>query len=139
MSSDNLGTRGGVEKWWKETGLADRARNFGSKEKEKAYNEFQLFFYRLVCLSSVRVVPDPFKTWNQIQGNNPHHMSAGYTKATPDAQTQHLNGKVDVNDVLNRSHDAFKVLFFNRDQKSLLCVDNLVHALFLCDFGAGKQ
>ena len=85
MTSEILKTPGGLDKWWEETGLADRAQKLEQKEKDTAYNEFQLMFNRLVCLSSVRVVPDPFQTWTQIQGNNPRHMSAGHTTATPDA------------------------------------------------------
>ena len=96
-------------------------------------------FNRLVCLSSVRVVPDPFHTWTQIQGNNPHHMSAGHAKATPDTRAQFTSGNIVVKDVLNRSHDAYKVLFFNWDQVSLLAADNLLHVLFMNDFGAGNS
>ena len=31
------------------------------------------------------------------------------------------------------------VLFFNRDQVSLLAADSLLHVLFMCDFGAGNS
>ena len=59
LTPDILTTPGGLDKWWKETGLADRAINLDQKAKDDAYNEFQLMFNRLVCLSSVRIVPDP--------------------------------------------------------------------------------
>merc|ERR1712198_643195 len=87
LTSDILKTPGGLEKWWKETGLADRAQNLDQNAKDAAYNEFQLMFNRLVCLSSVRVVPDPFHTWSKVQGKNEHHMAAGHTKATFDEKT----------------------------------------------------
>ena len=139
LTSGILKTPGGLDKWWKETGLSNRTQNLDQKAKDAAYNEFQLIFNRLVCLSSIRVVPDPFHTWKQIQGNNPHHMSAGHTIASSDAQAQYSSGNVDVKDVLNCSHDAYKVLFFNRDQTSLLAADNFFHVLFMCDFGAGNS
>ena len=138
LTSDILQTPGGLDKWWKDTGLANRVNNLTATEKSYAYNEFQLFFNRLVCLSSIRVVPDPFNTWTAIEGTNPYHMAAGHTKATSDAQVQYASGDVDITDVLNRSHDAFKVLFFNRDQISLLAADKLFKAIFMCDFGAGN-
>ena len=139
LTSDILKTSGGLNEWWKKTGLADRAKIFDQKENDDAYAEFQLFFNRLVCLSSVRIVPDPFHTWSQIQGDNPYHMSAGHTRANQGVQNKHSSGDVDVRDMLNRSHDAFKVLFFNKDQMALLIADRLFHALFMCDFGAGSD
>ena len=87
--------------------------------------EFQLFFHRLINLSSVRVVPDPFHTWSQIQGNNPHHMAAGHTEAP-------ASHAIDVEDALKRAHDAFKVLFFNRDQQALLTSDAFHSMVFFC-------
>ena len=138
LTSAILRTPGGLEKWWEETGLAERTKKYDQKTKDEAYTEFQLFFNRLVCLSSVRVVPDPLHTWNQIQGDNPHHMSAGHTRAAQGAPNQDLGRDVDVGDILNRSHDAYKVLFFNKEQMALLTADNLFHALFMCDFGAGN-
>ena len=111
---------------------------FDRKAKAEAYNEFQRFFFRLVCLSSVRVVPDPFHTWTQVQGTNPHHMSAGHTKAPQDAPIQYLSGNVCMHNILHRSADAYKVLFFNKDQYSLLAAKTIRHALFMCDFGSGK-
>ena len=65
-------------------------------------------------------------------------MSAGHTTATPDAQAQYASSSDGVKDVLNRPHDAYKVLFFNRDQISLLAADSFVNVLFMCDFGAGN-
>ena len=65
-------------------------------------------------------------------------MSAGHTTATPNAQAQYASRSESIEDVLNRSHDAYKVLFFNRDQISLLAADSFVHVLFMCDFGAGN-
>ena len=81
LSTEILKTPGGLMKWWEETGLANRANTFDQKSKDEAYNQFQLFFNRQVCMSSVKVVPDPFHTWMQIQGNDLHHMAAGMTKA----------------------------------------------------------
>ena len=139
LTSDILKTQVGLDKWWKENGLADRARHFSTKEKAYGYNEFQLFFNRLVCLSSVRVIPDPFHTWTQVQGDNPHHMSAGHTKAPLNAQAQYASGFDGIKDVLNHSHNAFKVAFFNKDQISLLTSDKLFDVIFMCDFGAGNM
>ena len=111
---------------------------FDQKAKDQAYKEFQQFFYRLVCLSSVRVVPDPFHTWAQIQGRNTHHMTAGHTEASADEIAMAKSGDVDVDTLLKSPHSAFKTLFFNKDQKALLTTDKYPYAVFLCDFGAGK-
>ena len=59
LTPDIFKAKGGLDKWWKETGLADRALNLDQEAKDKAYDEFQLMFNRLICLSSVRIVPDP--------------------------------------------------------------------------------
>ena len=139
LTPDIVNTPGALNKWWKDTKLADRNKKFSAKEKDEAYHEFQMFFYRMVCLSSIRVVPDPFRTWTQTQGKNPHHMSAGYTVSTSDTRRKHKTGSIDVKDVLHRPHDAYKVLFFNKDQYALLAADNLPHVLFMCDFGSGKK
>ena len=131
-------TPGGLKKWWNQTGLADRCETFDQKAKDEAYREFQRFFYRLICLSSVRVVPDPFHTWAQIQGRDDHHMTAGHTEATGDEIAMAASGDVDVETILKSSHSAFKTLFFNKDQQALLTTDKYPYAVFLCDFGAGK-
>ena len=81
--------------------------------KDEAYIEFQQFFYRLICLSSVRVVPDPFHTWAQIQGRDDHHMTAGHTEATADEITMATSGDVDIEKLLRSPHTAFKTLFFS--------------------------
>ena len=138
LTTDILKTPGGLAKWWNETGLADRCKTFGQKAKDEAYREFQRFFYRLICLSSVRVVPDPFHTWAQIQGRDDHHMTAGHTEATADEIAMATSGDVDVETILKSSHSAFKTLFFNKDQQALLTTDKYPYAVFLCDFGAGK-
>ena len=46
---------------------------------------------------------------------------------------------MEVGDILKSSHTAFKVLYFNNDQQALLTTDNIMSAIFLCDFGAGKN
>ena len=91
----------------------------------------------MICLSSVRVVPDPFHTWLQIQGRDDHHMTAGHTEATADEITKVISGDVDIEKVLKSPHTAFKTLFFNKDQQPLLTTDTYPYAVFLCDFGAG--
>ena len=125
-------------KWCEETGLSNRAYMFDQKSKDEAYNQFQLFFNRLVCMSSVKVVPDPFHTWAQVQGNDLHPMSAGMTKAEQFVHDKAAKEGLDLEDALKASHHAYKVLFFNKDQMSLLTSDCSPHVIFLCDFGAGK-
>ena len=139
LTSDILKTQGGLNSWLQETGLTRRFEEFDQRTKDEAYNEFQLFFHRLVCLSSVRVVPDPFHTWDQIQGDNSLHISAGHTRAGPKFHNQQSYDCVDVGHRLHGSLDAYKVLFFNNDQWSLLAADNLHRVLFMCDYGAGNQ
>ena len=132
ISIDMINQPGGMEKWWRESGL-DKIEVLDEKTKKEAYAEFLKFFNRLVNLSAVRVVPDPFHTWDQILGNNPRHMAAGYTSATPPSKP----GRLNVDEILNRPHDAYKIISFNKDQENLLSHD-IPSAIFLNDFGAGK-
>ena len=138
LTSDILKAPGGLKKWWEETGLSDRSKTFDQKAKDEAYTEFQLFFNRLVCLSSIKIVPDPFQTWERIQGSNTHHMAAGHTRATEEEKNMAQSGDLDINAILKFSHNAFKTLFFNKDQQALLTTDTFPHVIFFCDFGAGK-
>ena len=138
LTSDILNTPGGLAKWWEDSGLADRAKMFDQIEKDDAYNEFQMFFHRMVCLSSVRVVPDPFHTWHQVQAGNSLHMTAGHTKANETLKTQYETGNIDVKEAINSAHDAYKTLFFNRDQMALLANDSICNLIFMSDFGAGR-
>ena len=92
-----------------------------------------MFFNRLVNLSAVRVIPDPFHSWEQIQGHNPRHMSAGYTSSTPTSTPGLLN----ISDLLNRPHDAYKVISLNKGQENLLSND-IPFVVFWNDFGAGN-
>ena len=90
-------------------------------------------------MSSVRVVADPFHTWAQVQGNKPHHVSAGHTEASQSIAKSAAAGSLDPEDVLKASHHAYKTLFFTKDQMALLTTNNFVSVIFLCDFGAGNQ
>ena len=137
LTTDILKTPGGLEKWLQETGLSNRANEIDETAKEEAYNEFQLFFNRLVCMSSVKVVPDPYCTWNQIQGNNSHHMAAGFTKAEDKTKDKSLSDGVEVENVLKAPHNAYKILFFNKEQMDLLTTNLFPYVLFMCDFGTG--
>ena len=65
-------------------------------------------------------------------------MAAGHTKATVDEKTMAQSGDADIDVILKSAHSAFKTLFFNKDQRALLVDDKFPHAIFLCDFGAGK-
>lgn len=140
LTTDILKTPEGLEKWWKETGLSKRAEMFDIKSKKEAYSEFQLFFNRMVCMSSVRIVPDPFHTWAQVQGSKHHHnMSAGHTLATQGIHTEAIADDLEFDEILRSSHHAFKTLFFAKSQMALLSTNNFPFAIFLCDFGAGTQ
>ena len=139
LTSDNLKTPEGLKKWWKATGLSERATMFDSKLKDEAYKEFQLFFNRLVCMSSVRVVPDPFHTWTQVQGDNQFHMAAGHIRYSNDKKNTTEVDEVDAGRILKDEHHAYKTLCFNKDQMALLSTDNFPHVIFLCDFGAGNN
>ena len=134
LTSTILNTPGGLTKWWNETGLPNRTHVLDQHTNDLAYAEFQKFFFRLVCLSSVRVVPDPFHTWTQVQGYNYHHMAAGYTKASQGPQSYE-----DFGDIIKEPHHAYKTLFFNKDQMALLITKKFPFAVFMCDFGSGKD
>ena len=79
----------------------------------------------------VRVVPDPFHSWEQIQGHNPRHMAAGYTPPSTSDQ-------LDVEGILNRPHDAYKVISLSKGQENLLSY-GVPSVVFWNDFGAGKN
>ena len=130
---------GGLEKWWKETGFSNRAKMLDYRSKESGYTEFKQFFFRLVCLSSVRAVPDPFHTWSQIDGHKQHHMAAGHTKAKQEAHDNAVSICPNVGELLQEVHHAYKILFFNKDQIALLTTDKFPFAIFMCDFGAGSE
>ena len=132
ITTDMLKEPGGMLRWWHGTGL-ERIGELDSRTKQKSYKEFLMFYNRIVNLSKVRVLPDVFKSWEQIQGDNLRHMAAGYTEAFKSSTP----GYKDVEDILQRPHDAYKVIAFNDDQESLLFED-IQFALFLNDFGAGE-
>ena len=138
LTSDILKTPGGLAKWWIETGLSGRASLIDQKSKDEAYAEFQLFFNRIVCLSSVRLVANTLNTWAHVQGNNKHHMVAGHTTASQDTHNKAASDSLEIEDILKSAHHAYKTLCFNRDQMVLLTTDNFPSALFLSDFGAGN-
>ena len=97
-----------------------------------------MFFNRLVCMSSVRVVADPLHTWAKVQGSNQYHMGAGHTESSQSLAKKAASDGLDFEDVLAASHHAYKTIFFTKDQMGLLTTDNFPSVIFLCDFGAGK-
>ena len=138
LTTDILKTLGGLKKWWEETGISKRASLFDQGSKDSSYNQFQLFFNRLICMSSVKVVTDAFNTWNQVQGKTPYHMSAGHTITKQTIHDKAASEGLDVEDALKATHHAYKILFFSKDQMAILTADCAPHAIFMCDFGAGK-
>ena len=138
LTTDILKTPGGLEKWWQETGLSKRQNLFDQHSKDASYNEFQLIFNRLVCISSLKVVPDPFNTWTQVEGNTSYHMSAGLTNVEQAIRDKAASEGLEFEDAMKAAHHAYKVLFFNKDQMAILTTDSVPHAIFMCDFGAGK-
>ena len=139
LTTDIIKTSRGLKRWWKETGLSERAILFDKKSKQDAYTEFQLFFNRLVCMSSVQVVSDPYHTWDQVQGKRQHHMGAGHTEASLEVHKDAASNALEFNEVLKSAHHAYKTLFFTKNQMALLTTNNFPSAIFLCDFGAGNN
>ena len=131
LTTDMLQEPGGLKEWWMKTGLLEGLENINQTALDESNLAFQLFFNRLVNLSAVRLVPDPHHSWLQVQGDNPRHMGAGYTK-TP------IQGATGVDDALKSSHNAYKILYFNKDQHELLINREMYNVLFFCDFGSGK-
>ena len=129
LTTDVLKSPGGLKKWWDGTGLSQITTPL---TRNQFYVDFQKFFNRFVNLSSIRVVPSPFYAWNNIGGNVQHHIGAGYTK-----QDGRYTIKLEVS--FTCRHNAMKVLFYNKDQQTLLTSDIWPLALFLCDFGSGTS
>ena len=138
LTTDLLKTCGGLDEWWKQTGLADSTENTIKETKDEAYNAFQLFFNRVVCMSSVKVLPDKFHTWEQVQGKNHHSIAAGLTKVKEEHDSNDISEGFDVGHALKSAHHAYKVLFLNKDQMALLTTSTVPSAVFICDFGAGN-
>ena len=139
LTTEIVKTPGALGQWWKETGLSERSALFSKQSRKRAYREIQLFFNRVVCMSVVRVVPDPFHAWAQVQGNQQQlHMGAGHTQVTPGVYTKAVSDDLDIEEVLKAAHSAYKILFFNKDQMALLTTDNFPFLIFMCDFGAGS-
>ena len=69
ITSDMIKEPGGITKWWNSLGL-DKRKILNSNTRKKFYNEYLRFFNRIVNLSAVRLHPDPFQNWQQIQGDN---------------------------------------------------------------------
>lgn len=91
-------------------------------------------------MSAVRVVPNPFHTGAQVQGNKQQlHMAAGHTQATSGVYKKAVSDDLDVEEVFKAAHSAYKILFFSKDQMALLTTDNFPFLIFMCDFGAGKH
>ena len=65
-------------------------------------------------------------------------MSAGHTITKQTIRDKAASEGLDVEDALKAAHHAYKVLFFNKDQMAILTTDCAPHAIFMCDFGAGK-
>ena len=61
-------------------------------------------------------------------------MAAGYTSGTHPS----TSGISNASDLINRPHDAYKVISFNKDQENLLSND-IPFAVFWNDFGAGRN
>ena len=141
LTTDMLKEPNGLKKWWKMTSL-EKVKELNGKSKQDAYDDFLKLFFRLVMLSAVKIIPRPFNSWQQIQGNNPRHMSAGYTESEKHLTTNELNrmgsGIRSFNEILQRPHDAYKVICMNEDQEALL-VNDIPFVVFLNDFGAGTR
>ena len=72
--------------------------------------------------------------WNQIQGQqNVINLSSGWTKCNSDF----LPGDITFPRVIDRPHDIFKSIYFNRDQLIVL-LNYLPFVLFAADYSAGK-
>ena len=83
--------------------------------------------------------PIEFDTWPKVQGSNKRHMAAGGNETPESTSKMACLDNPDIEKVLKDVHHAFKILFFTKDQMTLLTTDNFLHVLFLCDFGAGKE
>ena len=79
-----------------------------------------------------------FHNWNQICETKLTSPTSRWKVATADEKNMALSGDVEIDSILKSAHSAFKTLFFNKDQRALLIHNMIPHAVFLCDFGAGK-
>lgn len=132
LTDDNM-TQENMSVWWNQLGLSDSV-DASVFTKQHCYQEYLHLFNRLVNLSAIAVHANAnYDGWKEIQGANPRHISAGMTQASGPRSTNLL-----LKQVLERPHDAYKVLYFSPEQQALLSTDEINHVIFFCDFGAGK-
>ena len=130
-----LEAEGGLSKWWNDTGIFEGVEKIDAI-KHKSYKEFLNIFNRIVNLSAMAKQQVVSNAWKQIVGETIQYdapITAGWTK-TSDLPATQLN----IGDAIARPHDAYKILYFNADQYSLLQTNKLLRVLFFCDFGSGK-
>ena len=110
LTTDMIKAPGGLNKWWKETGISELDNLFDQNSKHEAYQEFQPFFNRMICMSSVRVVADHSNTWAQVQGNKQYqHMSVGGTEAPQGMSKKAAADDLDFeDDVLKAPYHAYR-------------------------------
>ena len=135
LTEDILTTPGGIEKWFQETGILEHVGKINQQMKDQGFEDMLKIFNRLVNLSNIGIQPANMpQAWQKITGKDDNYITAGYTATPQGSKSEELN----FDEVLNRPHDAFKILYFNRDQYQLLTTKDLFRLIFLCDYGAGK-
>ena len=136
LTEDIIKQPGKMQVWWEKTGILQEIAKLEPENKMQGYNDFLILFNRYVNLSSIGLQKvASSKVWTQIQGEGSPCISAGYTSAPKGRTSDELQL---FDNVQERPHDAFKVLFYNPDQEMLLATDCLFRIVFLCDYGAGR-
>ena len=105
-------------------------------EKEKCYKQFICLFNRIINFSSLRKQKIVDKSWEQVYGEYFRSRGAIGGGWTP-ADTRFCT-KLRFENVINRPHDIYKILYFNPDQLALLTTKELLHVVFFSDFGSGN-
>jgi hypothetical protein len=78
----------GMLKWWKGAGL-DNIGEPNSTTERKSYQEFRMFYNKLVNLSEVCVIPKSNKNWDEIHGQALQDMKEDLTKRLQPSSQRH--------------------------------------------------
>ena len=105
----------GMSKWWK--GLDNIGEPNSTTIDQKSYQEFLMLYSRIVNLSEVCLIRNKgTKNWNQLGEEALRDMTEDLTTTLKPSSQRHQHA----DDILQYSHDAYKVMAFNNDQQLLL-------------------
>ena len=105
-------------------------------DKKRSHQDFLTMFEATLGFSHISVKQNLTSfAWNQIEGKNKDilDISAGWTKADTDL----LLEDIVFQNVINRPHDIYKSIYWNKEQLVVL-LNHCPYVIFAADYSAGK-